>query len=328
MQLHEFYRLPPGLLETPASQLFQILPGPSLIHLPGLHNPQLFISVLLHGNETSGWDAVRQLLTEFSGHLPRSISLFIGNIEAAATGVRRLDTQPDYNRIWRNAEGPEANLAKQVLARMAQEKLFASIDIHNTSGSNPPHVVITRMDSDTYGLGSLFSTRLVYILSPDTTLSRAFDTLCPAVTLECGRADNPEASTAALCFLRELITLKRLPSVTPDAVELYRTLAKVLVNQHLNFGFHPGHALVLRKELQDANFKTLDAGTALGFLERSHHEPLIALNVDSKDVSHEFFRIDDNEVLLAREAIPAMYTPDPKIIRQDCLCYLMERIPV
>ncbi len=326
MQLHEYHRLPQGLLNTPARQLFQALPGPALIHLPGRHKNPLFLSVLLHGNETTGWDSVRSLLSDWSGHLPRSISLFIGNIEAAARGLRRLETQPDYNRVWRNASGPEANLARQVIERMSQKKVFASVDIHNTSGNNPAHVVITQLEKRVYGLASLFSDKLVYILNPDTTLCRAFEHLCPSVTLECGKPDNPEANGRVKEFLKELLSLSRLPELSSADVDLYRTTAKILVNEHMNFGFRPGHALVLREELQDANFQVLQRGTTLGFMERHHHEPLIALNTDSQNVTREYFEITDDEVRLSKDAIPAMYTPDLKIIRQDCLCYLMERI--
>ena len=54
--------LPDGLLETEANDLHRILPRPSLIHLPGRRQPALFVSILLHGNEDSGWEAMRQVL--------------------------------------------------------------------------------------------------------------------------------------------------------------------------------------------------------------------------------------------------------------------------
>ena len=54
--------VPDGLFNTPADQLLQKLAGPTLLFLPGLRSPPLFISVLLHVNETSGWQALCQLL--------------------------------------------------------------------------------------------------------------------------------------------------------------------------------------------------------------------------------------------------------------------------
>ena len=56
--------------------------------------------MLLHGNEDTGWGAVRQLRTKDDGReLPRALSLFVGNVSAAKKGVRRLDGQLDYNHI-------------------------------------------------------------------------------------------------------------------------------------------------------------------------------------------------------------------------------------
>ena len=98
--LHIYDQIPHGLLERDATRLHEVLPGPSLIHLSGQKSKTLFISVLLHGNETTGWEATRELLNKYSKrHLPRSVCLFIGNVAAARYGKRHLHDQPDYNRI-------------------------------------------------------------------------------------------------------------------------------------------------------------------------------------------------------------------------------------
>ena len=51
-----------------ASDLWRHLPGPSLFQLPGRHEPPLFISVLLHGNEDTGWRAVQTVLRRHREH--------------------------------------------------------------------------------------------------------------------------------------------------------------------------------------------------------------------------------------------------------------------
>ena len=93
--------IPEGLLEKEADELYKILPGPTLMHLSGNKQPPLFVSVLMHGNEDTGWIAIRDLLRQYQDKtLPRSLSVFIGNVDAARHGVRFLENQPDYNRIW------------------------------------------------------------------------------------------------------------------------------------------------------------------------------------------------------------------------------------
>ncbi|MEF8708104.1 MAG: hypothetical protein V5B38_04150 [Candidatus Accumulibacter propinquus] len=54
--------LPEHFLDTPARELHRLLPGPTLIHLPGRRQPPLFVSVLLHGNEDSGVVALQSVL--------------------------------------------------------------------------------------------------------------------------------------------------------------------------------------------------------------------------------------------------------------------------
>ena len=81
--------VPAGLFSTRAEDLFERLGGPSLVRIKGLTQPSIFLSVLLHGNETSGWNAVCRLL-EDQPQLPRDILLFIGNVEAAVERQARV----------------------------------------------------------------------------------------------------------------------------------------------------------------------------------------------------------------------------------------------
>ena len=99
--LDQYDELPDGFLSANAENLHQVLAKPSLIHLQGKSPRPLFICTLLHGNETTGFYAIQKLLRNYeNGELPRAISIFIGNVKAAEEGVRRLDEQVDYNRIW------------------------------------------------------------------------------------------------------------------------------------------------------------------------------------------------------------------------------------
>src|SRR5690625_6470125 len=98
--LKQYIDLPPRFLDATAPELEALLGGPSLIHLPGLRDRPLFVSILLHGNEASGLEAMQDVLrTRLSRPLPRAMSLFVGNVHAASVGLRRLDGPPDYDRV-------------------------------------------------------------------------------------------------------------------------------------------------------------------------------------------------------------------------------------
>ncbi|NIQ15208.1 MAG: peptidase M14, partial [Candidatus Dadabacteria bacterium] len=92
--------IPEGLLSLPAPELHNCLNGPTLIHLSGKKEPAVFVSVLLHGNEHTGWEVIKNILNYSGNKLPRSMSIFIGNIKAARYNKRFLEGQPDFNRIW------------------------------------------------------------------------------------------------------------------------------------------------------------------------------------------------------------------------------------
>ena len=45
-------------------------------------------------------------------------------------------------------------------------------------------------------------------------------------------------------------------------------------------------------------------------------------------VQGDYFAYADGEIRLTRPVVPAMLTTDPLAVRNDCLCYLMERIGI
>jgi succinylglutamate desuccinylase len=188
--LVELDHLPPGLLDCDAATLIRHLDGPTLIHLHGQREPALFVSLLMHGNETVGWEAIRRLLPDFDvgggdRPLPRSLSIFIGNVRAAAAGVRHLPEQPDFNRVWPGSELPATPVhavMRSVVDRMAARGLFASIDLHNNTGTNPHYACVNVVDNQFLHLATLFSRTVVYFTHPRGVQSLAMAELCPAGT--------------------------------------------------------------------------------------------------------------------------------------------------
>ena len=103
--------LPKEVAALSAEELLGALGGPTLFDLRRSGEPPLFVSTLLHGNETSGWDAVRRIAGRGEAY-EFSWMLFLGNVEAAAQGARSLPGQGDFNRIWNvddEADGSASN---------------------------------------------------------------------------------------------------------------------------------------------------------------------------------------------------------------------------
>ena len=320
--------LPQGMLEASADRLHEYLDGPTLIHLPGRRSPPLFVSVLLHGNENTGWDAARMLLQRHAGHpLPRALSLFVGNVQAARFGLRCLDGQPDFNRIWCGDGTPEHRIMREVLETMRHIGPFASIDVHNNTGRNPHYACVNQLHAANLNLAALFARTAVYFTTPDTVQSRAFSAFCPAVTLECGQPGTTTGLEHALEFLDACLHLAEFPEhpVHKGDIELFHTVATVKVPGGVSLGFAGEDTdLVFVDDLDFMNFRELPAGTVIARAHPEFSGGLEVIDEEGNDVGEDYFMRRDDEVVTCRPFIPSMLTLDTRVIRQDCLCYVME----
>jgi hypothetical protein len=333
-KLTELDHLPEGLLERPASSLHRQLKGPTLIMLPGQRPQPLLVSVLQHGNETTGWEALRRLLKshyEFDP-LPRSLVIYVGNPLAARHRLRHLDDQPDFNRCWPGGNGVDpdyARLFRRIHDRLLELRPLACIDVHNNTGLNPHYAAVNRIRSDYLRLASLFSGKVIYFTMPSGTLSHSMAEFCPAVTLECGLAGEVHGTDHTMAFLEACLHLEDIPlsPLDADAAHLFHMVATVNVRDDILFGFGNVPAdLAFRENLDQLNFCELPAGTSLGSLRNGLASPLVAVDTEGEEVTDHYFSFEQGEVRTRREVMPSMLTLDRRVIQQDCLCYLMERI--
>lgn len=322
--------IPNGLLDLEAHELYTMLDGPTLFHLQGHRTPPLFISVLLHGNEPVGWNAVRNLLHQHQHQvLPRALSLFIGNINAARHHMRHLDNQPDYNRIWNSGTTSEHVMAKQVFDEISRNGLFASIDIHNNSGLNPHYACVNKLQPAFLHLATLFDRTVIYFRRPQGVQSLAFAELGPAVTLECGKPDNPQGIVHATEYLTACMHLADIPSrpIVKQDIELFHTVAVVRLAPDVKVGFQEdGLDLRLVDDIDHMNFRELPINSLLGW-QQSNSDMLLRISDEQdREVAAQYIYLDGNALRTRHPVMPSMLTRDTQIIRQDCLCYLMERM--
>lgn len=329
--LHVRDDIPDGLLDCAVEDLHTILKGPTLIHLSGRRQEPLFVSVLLHGNEPVGMQAIQQLLKRYEAQeLPRSLSLFIGNVSAAANKQRRLDAQPDYNRVWGEGETPEHAMAAEVVAQMRERDVFASIDVHNNTGLNPHYGCVNKLDHDFLRLATNFSRTVVFFTKPEGVQSAAFAELCPAVTLECGQPEQEYGVKHAAEFLDTVLNMARFSDrqVPEHDIDLFHTVALVKVPETVSFSFDNADDvdLCFEADLDHMNFRELPAGTMLGQVKEGAEVKLEAMDERGDDRGAHYFAMEDGFLQLNQSVMPSMLTLNEKVIRQDCLCYLMERL--
>lgn len=328
--------LPEGLFDTPAHELLELLGKPTLIHLQGAQAPPIFFSTLLHGNETSGWEAMCEVFgTALRDGTPlqRSVVIFIGNVYAAAEGVRSLPGQMDFNRIWRG-EHEHSALVEQVLSYLQRQPLFVALDIHNNTGRNPHYSVVTEITPQTTGLAYLFSDKAVLVEEPDSVMTRAVQHMCPATTVEVGPVNDVQSTLRTADLIRRYLELDEVPTNGAENLTMHKALARVHVVDRASFDFADEDDaqrlseddLVLTAGMEAVNFHAIPAGTEFGFTRKPLHLTLQVLDPQHRDVTAQFLEEVHGDISLSRPVIPAMYTTDHDVIRQDCLCYFMEEI--
>ena len=322
--------VPDGFIDAQPEQLQELLGGPTLIHLPGRREPALFVSVMLHGNEPTGLYAVQGLLKHYADQsLPRALSIFVGNVSAARHNLRRLNQQPDYNRIWATAGNlAEHRMVDQVATEMSERGVFASIDIHNNTGINPHYACLNKLETPFLQLAAMFSRTVVYFTRPAGVQSMAFAELCPAITLECGQPGQEYGVDHARDFLVASLNMLEIPEhpVASHDISVFRTVAIVKVPDDVSFAFGPRDVqLRFINDIDHFNFSELPAGTCFG---RQHDvsAKLLCQDEHGNDVGERYFAYNEGKIELVTSVMPSMLTRDENVIRQDCFCYLMERL--
>lgn len=324
-------QLPPGLLSAAPSELAKLLGGPTLFHLKGTRQPPLFVSVLLHGNETTGFEALKRVLAKYEPGggerpLPRSLSLFIGNVEAAAKGQRRLDGQPDFNRIWPSIDAPdtpERRMMIKIVKEMRRKGVFLSLDFHNNTGLNPHYACINRLDHKFLQLATLYSRMVTFFRVPRGVQSLAFAEFSTSTTVECGPIGQESGIQHAAEFMDACLHLSHLPDhqVAAHDLDLFHTVARVTLRPDVSFSFDGSEAdLMFVPEIDHLNFTELAEGKSIGRLREGVDMPLRAKDEDGNDVTDACFQILDRVIYTNRKMMPSMLTMDRRVIRQDCFC--------
>jgi hypothetical protein len=158
----------------------------------------------------------------------------------------------------------------------------------------------------------------------------AFAKLCPAVTVECGRALSGSGAEHAAEFINAVLNISELPRhpISTHDIDVFHTVATVKVDPACRFTFD-GEGGDLRFEpcLDRLNFAEVPADTLIATRHTEFENPLVVTDEAGRMVTSAYFRFEQERILFRQPTIPAMITLDIEVIRQDCLCYLMERYP-
>ena len=323
--------IPSKIVNLEVTQVREAFEAPTLIELEGRRKKPLFLSFLLHGNETTSFYVLKKLQAYVAKNpLPRSLILFIGNVYAAEEAMRFLPEQKDYNRVWSGGAAKEHDLAEEI-KEFARKKapLFASIDIHNNTGANPFYACINHLKSPSVYLASLFTRTIVYFQSPRTAQSVAFSKICPSVTLECGQSGETAGIDKTYQYILDVMHMETLDhKLKKGDVSIYETVGRIMINDHVDFDFSPiASELRFEEGFEKLNFTPLEEGSFFAHFNGTE-SPIKVFNDYGEDVFDDYFMLKNGELRIKQEVIPSMFTKNKQVILQDCLGYIMKCVEV
>ncbi|MBT3979894.1 MAG: peptidase M14 [Bacteriovoracaceae bacterium] len=323
--------VPDKFFTTSLAQIDQVFDGPTLLELEGRDKRPLFISTLIHGNETTSYYCLKTLLEVFRNRtLPRSLLIYIGNPVGAAKGLRILPGSPDLNRVWAGGEGAYEILSKQVFEYAKERNIFANIDIHNNTGKNPFYACVNSLGSNFLYLASHFAKKVVYFTEPHTVQSMAFAKLAPSLVLECAQSGNSVAKENCDRFIEWLIHLEEYPTSfeVPGDVEVFQTRATITIPEDGLFDFDNNPSsdndFSFITDLDQHNFRWVEVGTLLA--QHTGSKKLIVTDRMGIDIGDGIFDYSDGKITTKHPIFPSMLTKDAAVAHSDCLGYIMEEL--
>lgn len=327
-QLSVLKKIPDGFFDVEISNIREVFPSPTLIQLKGEKQTPLFVSILLHGNEYSGLKVIQSILTKYQENLPRSLFIFVGNVAAAEANCRKLKDQTDFNRCWPGTDittNETTQMMQKIMDIITQTALFAAIDIHNNTGTNPHYACITDVTQDNQHLVTMFNHIGMVFKRPKGVSTMAFDGVCPAATLECGKPGEAFGIQHATELVDALLHMDHFPQkpVAPHDLQLMQSHATLNISDNISFSFDQSTQadLTFESGFELKNFTEITPSDIFAFTRSKN--PLVITNQQGEDVTKELVRIENDKIYLNKTLMPAMITLDETIIKQDCLCYLL-----
>lgn len=323
-------KFPKEILQADSDELSRFLSGPTLIHIQG-ETPECFlVSCLLHGNETTGWLAVRELLKEISiKPQQHSWLILIGNVAAAAKNLRQLPDGQDFNRVWQVGDLPVNRIAVEILNRIKTYPIKCSIDIHNNTGRNPYYACVTKRDERTLDLAREFAKQSLYFEGLAGTFTDAMSQMCPAISIEVGLPGLMDGVEAVRQYLQrvdvKVFALNWNPQIPAD-LEIYSIAGTIRIVDGVVISIDEGQDVDFRlsQDLDLYNFTVVPKGSVWA---EACSTKVRCFSIDDRGNELEgYFEHVDGKIVNTCPIMPAMITPNTAIMKSDCVGYLLSRL--
>jgi hypothetical protein len=155
----------------------------------------------------------------------------------------------------------------------------------------------------------------------------AFSKFCTSITIEAGLPGEEKGVIAAFNFVDKALHLDELiRSEERNVTEVFHTIGRIKVAKKATVDFlntkDSTSDFSIVPTIDAKNFEIIKKNTSLGFTK-----DLSLFKVEDnkgQDITTDFFKVEDGELLTNRIFIPSMFTKDVYVMKEDCLGYIME----
>lgn len=306
------------------------LTGPVVFDVEGkIKHKWRVVSVLVHGNEPSGFIAVHRWLLSLDTPYT-NVRFIVSSVEAAKQqplfSTRFVDGVTDLNRSF-NSKDTSCEVqtrAASIKQAIAEVKPEAVVDMHNTSGSSPAFCVTTRIDMAVQALASFFCQTVMYTrLKLGSLMEQDFD--CPIVTLECGGAKDQIAHEMAYQGLHEFLAVE-------DIFSGHHLKLVDIVEHPLRLEFNHDYSLIfaehkdeskdvtLVSDIEQHNMGTTRADCFIGW-SNTGIEAFTVRNEQGDVQSSHLLYCEEGKLYTVHPMRIFMATSNLEIAKKDCLFY-------
>ena len=329
MKLNFLDQLPDDLLTKSANELHDYLGGPTVLTIKGEETRKVIISILLHGNEISGWEIMKQWLTNLAKPPKLTTILLISNTQAAKENLRSIPNELDFNRLWKpnDPQLKDHELITNFYHKYINDDIEAVIDIHNNNGLNPCYAMCLKNEAyvNAFDLAAGFNHNVISMMLELGTFMEVFAHQHKAVTIECGLPGNREGIDLGISYIDKLVNQKLSNSANSTKHNFLKS--RLTINPKIKIGFNgevDGEIIFPHNYAKNWNFNLVKKGTKFAQLKNEINNPILEFNEKNEEIKSTKFTIQNKDVLVNEDFVPIMLVEDYKIIKQDCLCYTLE----
>lgn len=290
------------------------------------------ISVLVHGNEPSGFFAAFNFL-KHNIQPKTNLAFIISSIRAAKTEPqfthRFVPGEYDLNRRFGIAKCHDrvTELAQYITQYIRSKNPSMVVDLHNTSGSGPAFAVSVSDHPEIKQLASIFTSEMVITqLIVGSLMEQNFN--CPVVTIECGGANDQASHQMAFEGLVRFTQTEKLEQNNKLALQIFKHPARVKAHQgialHFGTANNDDFDIVLLESIEQFNYRTIQAGTSLGWINRSLTDCIEVINDHGDNIVEELFKLEQGQLICQNALRVFMATARADIALSDCLFYVVE----